>query len=88
MPSFYTNHNLLLLYTYAYVYTYRTGEVHVWVIQYPPLAVPIPSADGIAMTADLDSYTDDLPLGVEIQTACQTEQRCERERYRKSATDC
>jgi len=48
----------------------------------------MPSALGIAMTADLDSYTDDLPLGVGIQTACQTEQRCERERYRKSATDC
>ena len=54
----------------------------------------MPSALGIAMTADLDSYTDDLPLGVRctalgIRTACQTEQRCERERYRyrKSATD-
>ena len=50
----------------------------------------MPSALGIAMTADLDSYTDedDLPLGVGIQTACQTEQRCEREMNRKSATDC
>ena len=27
----------------------------------------MPSALGIAMTADLDSYTDDLPLGVGIQ---------------------
>ena len=48
----------------------------------------MPSALGIAMTADLDSYTDDIPLGVTFQTRAQTEQRCERERNRKSATDC
>ena len=50
----------------------------------------MPSALGIAMTADLDSYTDDLPLGVGIlgNGMSNSEQRCERERYRKSATDC
>ena len=46
------------------------------------------AALGYAVTADLDSYTNAIALGVGIQTACQSEQRCERERYRKSETDC
>ena len=33
------------------------------IFQYPPLAVPIPSALGIAMTADLGLYTDGAALG-------------------------
>ena len=54
----------------------------------PRLAARATAALGIAVTADLDCNTDDLPLGVTFQTACQTEQRCEREMNRKSATDC
>ena len=58
------------------------------VFQYSRLAVPIPAALGIAVLAELDSYSNDIALAVGIQTACQSEQRCERERYRKSETDC
>ena len=56
--------------------------------QYPPLAVPIASADGIAVLADLEWYTDGIALVVPFQTGPSSEQRCVRNRYRKSATDC
>ena len=46
------------------------------------------AALGIAVLAELDCYTDDIVVGVTFQTGRQSEQRCERERYRKSATDC
>ena len=57
-------------------------------MHYLQVAARATAALGIAVTADLTCNTDDIPLGVTFQTACQTEQRCEREMNRKSATDC
>ena len=56
--------------------------------QYPRLSVPIAAPSDLARRPDLDSYTDAGAVGVGFQTAPRSEQRCERERYRKSETDC
>ena len=58
------------------------------VFQSPRLAVPIPSADGIAVLAELDSYNDGDAVVVTFQTGPSSEQRRVRNRYRKSKTDC
>ena len=58
------------------------------IFQYPPLAVPMPSALGIAMTADLEWYNDGVALVVPFQTGPSSEHPLARNRYRKSATDC
>ena len=56
--------------------------------QSPRLAVPILAHSHPAVLADLDSYTNDIALGVGIQTGPSSEHPLARNRYRKSATDC
>ena len=49
---------------------------------------PIPSADGIAVLADLVRCNDGVALVVPFQTGPSSEQRRVQNRYRKSETDC
>ena len=52
--------------------------------QYPRLAVPIASAPWTDASARRDFYNDGAVVVVKIKTRAATEQRCVRNRYRKS----